>query len=1018
VFSSIQTNAQQPPLKPEPGPRESACLAAYGNKVYVFGGTGNDAQNSWFSYVEAPFDTSKLKWVAMPTTGSHNASSRPACGVTSSAVLIVTGGGTITDLNYKGIQAFDLTKGTSGTWYTPQTTGLDTVKYLTYRNSHSLVIFTTSAGEEVLFQFGGSPSNDTYLLHISNMTWETIPLDKTTPPPNGLFGMTYSKDNVYIIGGSSDFNGGLFADVWGFNVPTRKWFDPKASMPTGWLNGHVGHLNDTFYIVSDDSSGPSGMRVWTLSNNSFDTYNSGPMSTVGHAYCASTQLVGSDALITYGGSTKNSSALGDINTYLGNTADMLIFNMTQRAWVTTYNYVTDAPMDKFVGGPLALNQDDPYLKSPSSVSQGNSTSKNSPAGNSENSTSNNSSMRVYRVYRKKKNEKSKLHSFEKGDDFDQNPSLDHKSNLKAYHPAQFNLSSDKDHDIPKLGFYSNSNSSNSTLTTLTGAPHTIRVHVPTSNTRFKDEVFSRHKLNAMVYDQPDVVLVTPSAPTGTIILQRYKLCGNSAYGGNNTIRQAIDEQTDDQVAIKFFQNSESFEREVVMLKYLRSRHVGELLALYELPSKKDWPYVIILNYYPQSMDKLIITKLSSMDVLYIKLLIKSITQAIHYLHTHNVAHLDIKPGNFVHEKDDLTSWRLVDFEAARFVGEEWVDDCSPMYCPPEVLNAAHNNQSIVASTSMDIWSLGCIIFELYTNTPLFYSEEEAIDKLTKSFAKGELVDFPLNKIPDQQARNILSKMLAIKPSERISCEQILRSAFLNSGLDTKQLTSLHNESTDRIITAVNQNTNTILSTLQETTNLILKQIDAVVNSITDTVDAAIPRLYVLLPGQEDPNNQGAHFTNHVGYKIHDPKPLLRKAGPYLSIMATIVSAGVGHAFRMNMPPSICDIISSAAIRPTEYFKQLTQILDSEITYSEQTRDIEKTKKDPVGRMKVVQGAALRELETFLAMNDQGKEWGGLTRVVMENGRWRWVCEHCYNRSNTYENSFYSVDEDEDFGMAI
>ncbi|CAG8616078.1 5136_t:CDS:2, partial [Cetraspora pellucida] len=989
----------QQTLKPEPGPRESACLAAYQNRVYVFGGTGNDLQNSWFSYVEAPFDTSNLKWVAMPTTGSHNASSRPACGVTSSGVLIVTGGGVISDVNYKGIQAFDLTKGTSGT-------------------CHSLVIFTTSAGEEVLFQFGGSPSNDTYLLHISNMTWETIPLDSTTPPPNGLFGMAYSKDNVYIIGGSSDFNGGLFYDVWGFNVPTRKWFDPKASMPTGWFNGHVGHLNDTFFIVSDDSSGPSAMRVWTLSNNSFDTYSSGPMSTVGHAYYANAQLLGSDALITYGGSTKNSS-VNDINTYLGNTADMLIFNMTQRAWVTTYNYVTNAPMDKFLGGPLAPNQNDPFIKPLTSVSQGNSTNKNNSTGNSGNSgnpgnpTSNNSQSSLmlyvaigggllllilaiimfifYRIYRKKQFEKSKIHSFGKDDNFDQDPSLDHKSNLKAYNPAQFNISSDKNLDFPKPGFYSNSNSSNSTLTTLTGAPHTIRVHVPNSNTRFKDEVFGRHKLNAMTYDQPDVVTITPSAPTGTVILQRYKLCGNSAYGGNNTIRQAIDEQTDDQVAIKFFQNFESFEREVIMLKYLRSRHVGELLALYELPSKKDWPYVIILNYYPQSMDKLIITKLSSMDVLYIKLLIKSITQAIHYLHTHNVAHLDIKPGNFVHEKDDLTSWRLVDFEAARFVGEEWVDDCSPMYCPPEVYNAAYNNQSIVASTSMDIWSLGCIIYELYTNTPLFYSEEEAINKLTRSFAQGELVDFPLNKIPDQQARNILSKMLAVKPSERISCEQILRSAFLNS---------------DRIITVVNQNTSAILSTLQETTNLILKQIDAVVNSITDTVDAAIPRLYVLLPGQEaksifkphtwgkntfilhllceglDPNNQEAHFTNHVGYKIHDPKLLLRKAA-----------------------------------RPTEYFKQLTQILDSEITFSEQTRDIEKTKKDPVGRMKVVQGAALRELEAFLAMNDQAKEWGGLTRVVMENGRWRWVCGHCYNRLNTYEDS-YSVDEDEDFGMAM
>ncbi|CAG8753718.1 2132_t:CDS:2 [Gigaspora margarita] len=1063
IFLSFISNAQQ--LVPAPGPRDSPCLAAYGNRVYVFGGTGNDAQNSWFSYVEAPFNTQNLNWVALPTTGSHNASSRPACGVTSAGVLIVTGGGVVNDPNYSGIQAFDLTKGTSGTWYTPKTTGLDTVKYLTYRNSHRLVIFTTSAGEEVLFQFGGSPSNDTYLLHISNMTWETIPLDSTTPPPNGLFGIAYSKDNVYIVGGSSDFNGGLFSDIWGFNVPTRKWFDPKSSMPTGWFDGHIGHLNDTFYIVSSDNIAlSSAMRVWTLSNSSFYTFSSGPMTTVSHEYYSSTQLPGSDALLTYGGSTKNSSATGDVNTYLGNTADLLVFNMTQQKWTTTYNYVTNAPMDQFIGGPLAPNQEDPFLKAP--VSKGNNTNSTgtsntgtSSSTNNNNSKSNNNSSPTmlyiiiggvvlliilvilafigYRVFRKKSEENSKFYSLEKDDNLDQNST---KYNIKAYQPAQFNLSSEKNQGLPKPSFYTNSNSSNSTLTTLTGAPHTIRVHT-TVNSRFKDEIFSRHKLNAMVYDQPDAVVITPSAPTGTIILQRYRLCGNSAYGGNNTIRQAIDEQTDDQVAIKFFQSFESFEREVVMLKYLRSRNVGELLALYELPSKKDWPYVIILNYYPQSMDKLIIAKLSSMDTLYIKLLVKSITQAIHYLHTHNIAHLDIKPGNFVHEKNDPTAWRLVDFEAARFVGEEYVDDCSPMYCPPEVFNAAYNKQPIIASTSMDIWSLGCIIFELYTKTPLFYSEEEAIDKLTKSFDRGELVDFPLNKIPDQQARNILSKMLAIKPSERISCEQILRSAFLNSGLDTKQLNTLHNDANDRIITAVNQNTNIILSTLQETTNLILKQIDVVVNSLTDSMDAAIPRLYVLLPGKDarsifrpqtwgkntfilhllceglEPNNQEAHFTNHMGYEIHDPKPLLRKAGPYLSVIATIISSGIGHAFHLKSSPDICGLISDISTRPTEYFKQLTQLLDSEITYSVETRDIESTKQDPVGRMKVVQGSALRELEAFLEVNDQGREWGGLTRVVLENGRWRWVCKHCHNRLNTYEEDFHSVDDDE-FGMAI
>ncbi|CAG8500780.1 17060_t:CDS:2 [Acaulospora morrowiae] len=994
LFSTV---AQQATIDPSPGPRDSPCLAAYGDKIYVFGGAGDDVRHSWFSYVQAPFNTQSLKWVALPTTGAHNVSSRPACGVTSAGILLVTGGGS-DDANYQGIQAFDLTKGTSGQWYTPKTSNLDTVKYLTYVNSHRLVIFKTSFGDEVLFQFGGSPANDTYLLHIGNMTWETIPKGSTTPPPNGLFGIGYSKDNVYIVGGSSDFNGGVFAAVWGFNVPTRQWFDPQATMSTGWFDGHLGKLNDTFYITSSSSDTlKSSMRVWTLSNNSFYTYVNGSMSTLSHEYYASTQLPGCDALVTYGGSTINSSAQGDTNYYMGNTADLLIFNMTQKAWVTTYNYVTNAPMDKFVGGPLAPNQADPFLVKSSSTSTANpsGTSKTAQSGSSDGDNPAKSSSSIIYIGIAV----AVIILLVIGVCIDVDP------NLQLY-PSKYDSASDKTYDSPNAILYSNSlNSSSVTLTAQSGAPHSMRMHAPLPGSRLKDEIFGRHKVAAMIYNQPDVVLAEPSAPSGTVILQRYRLSGNSSYGGNNMIRQAVDEQTDDQVAIKFFQKSESFEREVVMLKYLRSHHVGELLALYEFQPKQNWPYAVILDYYPQSMDKLILTKLSNMDVLYVKLLIKSITQAVHYLHTHKIAHLDIKPSNFVHEKSDITSWRLVDFEAARFAGEELVDDCSPLYCSPEVLNAAKTNQPIVASTSMDVWSLGCMIFELYTHTPLFYSEEEANDKLTKSFAKGELVDFPLNKISDPQARNMLEKMLAVNPSKRISCEQILRSALLNSGLDTKQLSSLQNESTNKIITAVNQNTNTILSTLQETTNLILSQIDAVMNSITDTMDASIPRLYILLPGQDSHSifkphtwgrntfvlhllceglkydNRGAHCTSHEGYEIHDPKPLLAKAGPYLSIMATVITAGV-------------------STRPTEYFKQLTQVLDSEITDTTHARDIERVKNDPIGRMKVVQGAALRELEAFLKENDKSMELGGLTRVVMKDGRWRWVCGDCYKQANS------------------
>ncbi|KAG9287097.1 hypothetical protein G9A89_000991 [Geosiphon pyriformis] len=1091
-------------INPAPGNRIEHCSVAYANRFYVYSGNGDDQVQSWFSYVEAPFNTQNPKWVAMPVEGAHNVS-RAACVVTSSGIFLVIGGGYSEDQDYTGVSAFDLAKGTDGTWYKPKTTGMDTTKFLKYRDSHRAISGITSFKEEFVFVFGGYKSNDTYILRVANMTWETIPIMSNSPPQNGLFGIAYSKDNVYIVGGTSDFNGGLFNQIWGFNVPTRKWFDPQSTMPTAWFDAHIGKLNDTFFMVSSDASSMSSMRIWTLSNNSFWT-DRGSMSTRGHEYYSHAQLPGSDALITYGGNGKKNSTNSTESD--APTSDLLVFNMTKRLWVTECNIVTNAPMDQYVGGPLATNQEDPFLKKTTTPNGNDVPGNDSTSSNTSSSSSKTRNifigggvvaaisfaLGVYLAIRNRIRKKIKHITVEPKDYQDLEISHPDYMTGTPYKSVKFNAFPEQQKPesrpiTPKFPNYPQSaNASSSSIRKPESKPITpkppiypqsvnsssssVRLLNPTTENnshemrvrpnfdtscKFKDEVFGRHKLTAMIYDQPDASSIGPSAPTGTVILHRYRLGGNSVNGGNNTVRQAHDEQTDDQVAMKFFQSYESFEREVVMLKYLRSRHVGELLALYELPSKEDWPYLGVLNYYPQSLDKLILTKLSTMDSLYIKLVIKSLTQAIHYLHTHNVVHLDIKPANFVHESGDITSWRLIDFEAARIIGEEPVDDCSPLYCSPEVLNGAQTQSLVIASSEMDMWSLGCIIFELYTHTPLFYSQDEAFEKLSQIYHAGQFVDPPFNKIPDLQARNMLEKLLSAKPSERISCEQVLRSAFLNSGLDTRQLSSLQSESTNRIITAVNQNTTTILSTLQETTNLILSQIDAVINSVTDTMDAAIPRLYILLPGNEskslfkpqnwgkntfilhllceglDPENREAHFTSHNGYSIHDPKPLLAKTGPYLSILAKLMGAGVGHFTHLRLPVNFGEILGQMSIRPTEYFKQLTTVLDIATNDPQQLKDIEIIKNDPIGRMKVVQGPALRELEAFLEKNDQARELGGLERIVLNNGRWRWVCEDCQkkvherlNNENAHDHqinhqvveTYYMSDEDYSSGMAM
>jgi len=87
---------------------------------------------------------------------------------------------------------------------------------------------------------------------------------------------------------------------------------------------------------------------------------------------------------------------------------------------------------------------------------------------------------------------------------------------------------------------------------------------------------------------------------------------------------------------------------------------------------------------------------------------------------------------------------------------------------------------------MDMWSLGCIIYELYTRSPLFSCEQDAKAKLLEAYFTEDFI-FPAYRVADTQARHVLQKLLISNPKKRASIEDILRGAYLTGGADTTQV---------------------------------------------------------------------------------------------------------------------------------------------------------------------------------------------------------------------------------------
>ena len=103
-----------------------------------------------------------------------------------------------------------------------------------------------------------------------------------------------------------------------------------------------------------------------------------------------------------------------------------------------------------------------------------------------------------------------------------------------------------------------------------------------------------------------------------------------------------------------------------------------------------------------------------------------ISNGVEYCHRHKVVHKDLKPLNILSANGHL---KLCDFGIAKFIENTTrinPDYCSEGYAAPEILGGKKFRFKV------DIWSMGCILYELCTlKSPLI--EGISLEKSTIQF---------------------------------------------------------------------------------------------------------------------------------------------------------------------------------------------------------------------------------------------------------------------------------------------
>ncbi|CAF2046185.1 unnamed protein product [Rotaria magnacalcarata] len=174
------------------------------------------------------------------------------------------------------------------------------------------------------------------------------------------------------------------------------------------------------------------------------------------------------------------------------------------------------------------------------------------------------------------------------------------------------------------------------------------------------------------------------------------------------------------------------------------------------------------------------------------------------------------------------------------------------------------------------------------------------------------------------------------------------------------------------------------------------------------------KLHFLCECSHDPKQM--HVAPHEGYSIKKARDFIVKYAPYLrttlQIVQVLLSAGGLAIPQLGSAAKVIDSVVPSKFKDTKYFedmKQQLEMVDHLLNKVENQRnhagasvtDGQKSKGTPL------QGAELREIQTYLELVDDKRTLGNLYRIVTDDGHVRWVClEHYDEISYNTEMSKY------------
>ncbi|GMS82068.1 hypothetical protein PENTCL1PPCAC_4243 [Pristionchus entomophagus] len=245
--------------------------------------------------------------------------------------------------------------------------------------------------------------------------------------------------------------------------------------------------------------------------------------------------------------------------------------------------------------------------------------------------------------------------------------------------------------------------------------------------------------------------------------------------------------------LKFPPNKEDLLRTEVHI--LQKVHHPGVVAFEQMLETADRIFVVMEKMQGDMLEMILSSEKGRLSERTTQFLVDQILVALSYLHSQNIVHCDLKPENILlTSTSDFPQVKLCDFGFARIIGERSFRRSvvgTPAYLAPEVLRNKGFNRSL------DMWSVGVIVYVSLSGTFPFNEDEDIHDQIQN--AEFMYPPAPWKEISDT-AIDFINGLLQVKMSKRFSVSKALSHEWMQGYPLWSDLRLLENQVGERFLT--------------------------------------------------------------------------------------------------------------------------------------------------------------------------------------------------------------------------